>query len=163
MKLLVIHGPNLGLLGSREPGIYGRTTLADLNAALAGTAQELGVEIECFQSDVEGELVQRIGRAVGDADGIVINPAAYTHTSVALRDAIGACGLPTLEVHLSNTHAREAFRHQSLTAPVCVGQIMGLGPDGYEWALRALVRRLASTDHEKTVTRHDSNINTRQE
>lgn len=151
MKVLVIHGPNLGLLGTREPGIYGQSTLAEINTRLERVAEELGVQLECYQSDVEGELVNRIGRAAATCDALVINPAAYTHTSVALRDAIGACGLPAVEVHLSNTHAREAFRHESLTAPVCVGQIMGLGPDGYEWALRALARRLRSTPGEKTV------------
>jgi 3-dehydroquinate dehydratase-2 len=144
MNILIVHGPNLGLLGTREPGIYGSTTLEDLNSGLKPVAAELGVTLEFFQSDVEGELVQRIGAAGRSFHGIVINPAAYTHTSVAIRDAISACGLPVVEVHLSNTHAREAFRHESLTAPVCVGQIMGFGPAGYEWALRALVRRIAS-------------------
>ena len=120
-------------------------------SGLASVAAELGVTLACFQSDVEGELVQQIGSAGTSFDGIVINPAAYTHTSVAIRDAISACGLPVVEVHLSNTHARESFRHESLTAPVCVGQIMGFGPSGYEWALRALLRHLTSTANSKVV------------
>ena len=138
MKFLVLHGPNLGLLGTREPGIYGSQTLEDINALCAREAEALGDTVECRQSDVEGELVGWIGGASGDFDGIVINPAAYTHTSVAIRDAISACGLPVMEIHLSNTHARESFRHESLTAPVCIGQIMGVGPLGYALALRAL-------------------------
>jgi 3-dehydroquinate dehydratase-2 len=151
MKILILHGPNLGLLGKREPGIYGHTSMADINAGLEVLARELGVELDFFQSDVEGELVQRIGRAMEDFQGIVINPAAYTHTSVAIRDAISGSGLPTVEVHISNTHARESFRHSSLTAPVCVGQIQGLGPAGYGLALRGLVTVLSSTEDEKTV------------
>lgn len=146
MKILVLHGPNLGLLGQREPGVYGTATLADVNALCEQTAEKLGVEVDCRQSDVEGELVSWIGAAANERDGIVINPAAYTHTSVAIRDAIAACGLPVVEVHLSNTHAREPFRHESLTAPVCVGQIMGFGPFGYTLALRALVHHRDSTD-----------------
>jgi 3-dehydroquinate dehydratase-2 len=145
MKILVIHGPNLGLLGKREPGVYGTATLADVNALCESSAADLGVEVECRQSDVEGELVSWIGAAGADFDGIVINPAAYTHTSVAIRDAISACGLPVVEIHLSNTHAREPFRHESLTAPVCVGQLMGFGPFGYTLALRALVEHTDST------------------
>jgi len=144
-KILLLHGPNLALLGTREPGIYGTATLADINRSVTGLASELGVSMECRQSDVEGELVTWIGQARGAFAGIVINPAAYTHTSVALRDAISASGLPVVEVHLSNTHAREAFRHTSLTAPVCLGQIQGFGPAGYVLALRALVQHLSST------------------
>lgn len=151
MKILIMHGPNLGLLGTREPEVYGAETLGDVNEILKQDASELGVELETFQSDIEGELVQRIGAARTDVDGIVINPAAYTHTSVAIRDAISACALPVVEVHLSNTHAREAFRHESLTAPVCVGQIMGFGRKSYQLGLKALVDHLASTADEKTV------------
>jgi 3-dehydroquinate dehydratase-2 len=151
MNILILHGPNLALLGTREPGIYGRCTLADINAKLEADAQGLGVAVECRQSDIEGELVGWIGRAPSQGfAGIVLNPAAYTHTSVALRDAISASGLPVVEVHLSNTHAREAFRHESLTAPVCKGQIMGFGPESYRLGLRALVNHLASTADEKT-------------
>ncbi len=144
-NFLILHGPNLALLGTREPGIYGTATLADINRAATDLAGELGVSVECRQSDVEGELVSWIGQARAGFAGIVINPAAYTHTSVALRDAISASGLPVVEVHLSNTHAREAFRHTSLTAPVCLGQIQGFGPAGYGLALRALVQHLSST------------------
>ena len=142
MKILVINGPNLGLLGRREPEIYGRLTLADIEAMLRHEAERLGVTLEFFQSDIEGELVQRIGQAAGRVDGLIINPAAYTHTSVALRDAIAACGLPCIEVHLTNTAAREPFRRESLTAPVCLGQIAGFGADSYRLALDALVRRI---------------------
>ncbi|MGA0334423.1 MAG: type II 3-dehydroquinate dehydratase [Kiritimatiellia bacterium] len=145
MKILVLHGPNLGLLGSREPGIYGHLTLEEINQRIQNTASALGVEIECRQSDIEGELVQWIGQAGKEKDGLVINPAAYTHTSVAIRDAISASGLKTVEVHLSNTHAREPFRHNSLTAPVCLAQIQGFGPAGYQLALQGLVDVLRST------------------
>jgi 3-dehydroquinate dehydratase-2 len=147
MKILVVNGPNLQLLGMRKPEVYGATTLSELEARLCRLAKELSVEIVCFQSNHEGEIVDRIGTAVCDGfDGIVINPAAYTHTSVAIRDALEGVGLPTIEVHISNIHRREEFRHRSLTAPVCLGQICGLGTDGYEWAMRALVERL----HPKT-------------
>lgn len=146
MKILVLHGPNLALLGTREPSVYGAGTLEDLDAGLQALGETLGVSVVCRQSDVEGDLVGWIGRASGDFDGIVINPAAYTHTSVALRDAIAAVGLPVVEVHLSNTHARESFRHISYTAPVCIGQIQGLGANSYRLGLRALVDFLSSTD-----------------
>lgn len=144
MKILVINGPNLNLLGQREPDIYGSETLADIEQMLAEAASDLGVELDTFQSNEEGVLVTAIGSTVGKYDGIIINPAAYTHTSVALRDAIKACGVPTVEVHLSNTHSREEFRHKSLTAPVCVGQIMGFGGKGYLLALRGLVDKQRS-------------------
>jgi len=141
MKILVLNGPNLQLLGTREPGIYGRETLADIESRLRGpVADGLGVRVECRQSNHEGELVDWIGSSGGEFDGLVINPGAYTHTSVAVRDAISATGLPAIEVHLSNIHQREEFRHHSYTAPVCLGQICGLGPLGYELALQALVR-----------------------
>jgi 3-dehydroquinate dehydratase-2 len=141
MRIAVINGPNLGLLGRREPAIYGHDSLATIQAALTARATALGAELTFFQSDIEGELVTAIGRALGAADGLIVNPAAYTHTSVAIRDAIAATGLPCVEVHLSNIYQREAFRHTSLTAPVCVGVISGLGAHGYELALDALVRR----------------------
>lgn len=142
MNILLVNGPNLGLLGTREPGVYGTETLADIVAAVSRRAAELGVNIVDFQSDVEGEIVSRIGQARGTVDGIIINPAAYTHTSVAIRDAISAVSIPTVEIHLSNTHRREEFRHTSLTAPVCLGQIMGFGSYGYILALEALVHAL---------------------
>ncbi len=143
MKFLVLNGPNLRLLGTREPEIYGSATLADVEALVQETAKRLGVEVECFQSDNEGELVTRIGAARKAYDGIVINPAAYTHTSVALRDAIAASELPAVEVHISNTHKREAFRQVSYTAPVCLAQLMGFGIHGYALALEGLVATLA--------------------
>ena len=139
-KILVLNGPNLALLGTREPEIYGRTTLADIVALVTAAAQEKGLSVDAFQSDVAGELVAAIGRARGVYDGIILNPAAYTHTSVALRDAIKASGVPTVEVHLSNVYAREGYRHESLTAGVCAGQICGFGPAGYVLALEALSR-----------------------
>ena len=145
MTIRVFNGPNLALLGKREPGIYGTETLAGIEARLAACAAGLGVAVECFQSDVEGELVRAIGAALGAADGLIVNPAAYTHTSVAIRDAIAATGLPCVEVHLSNIYRREAFRHLSLTAPACLGVISGLGALGYELALEALVRHIKST------------------
>lgn len=139
-KILVLNGPNLALLGTREPEIYGRTTLADIVTLVTAAAQEKNIAVDAFQSDVEGELVTAIGRARGVYDGIILNPAAYTHTSVALHDAIKACGVPTVEVHLSNVYAREGYRHESLTAGVCAGQICGFGPMGYLLALEALSR-----------------------
>lgn len=142
VKILVINGPNLALLGRREPEVYGRTTLAEIERTLRADARRLGVEVEFFQSDCEGELVQRIGTAEGRAEGIILNPGAYTHTSIALRDAIAAVGLPCVEVHLSNPAAREEFRHRSYTAGVCVGQISGFGADSYRLALEGLARRL---------------------
>ena len=139
MKILLVNGPNLKLLGTREPTIYGSETLAQIVKKVCDYAASKGVQITAFQSDSEAELVAAIGAARGQYDGIIINPAAYTHTSVGLRDAISACGLPTVEVHLSNTHKRETFRHVSLTAPVCVGQIMGFGSKGYLLAVDALI------------------------
>ena len=141
-RILVLHGPNLNLLGTREPGIYGSTTLEGINEALAVLALELSVEIRTQQSNSEGALVDAIQGALADCDAILINPAAYTHTSVALRDAIAATSLPTVEVHLSNIHAREAFRAHSYLAPVALGQICGFGPDSYLLGLRALASQL---------------------
>ena len=141
MKIAVLNGPNLQLLGSRKVEVYGQVTLETIEADMRKVAQELNVEITFFQSNHEGDLVDEIARAKAQGcAGIVINPAAYTHTSVAIRDAIEAVMLPAVEIHLSNIHAREDFRHDSLTAPVCIGQIAGLGADGYEWAFRALVK-----------------------
>ncbi len=128
------------MLGTREPGVYGRETLTDLEASIARRARELGVTVECFQSNEEGILVERIQQARGKKDAIVLNAGGYTHSSVALRDAIAAAGVPTVEVHLSNIYAREPFRHYSMIAPVCVGQICGFGSVGYLLALEAIVR-----------------------
>jgi len=140
--ILVIHGPNLDLLGKREPQIYGTTTIAEINQALEDLAKKEGATVEAFQSNHEGEIVSKIGSAAEKFGGILINPAAYTHTSVAIRDAISATGLAVVEVHLSNIYAREAFRHQSLIAPVVRGQISGFGLQSYELGLLALVRML---------------------
>jgi 3-dehydroquinate dehydratase-2 len=135
-KILVLHGPNLNLLGTREPDIYGRSTLAEVNARLANIALEVGCKLDSFQSNHEGALVDRIHAARAEGvDFIVINPAAYTHTSVALRDAFAAVEIPFIEVHLSNVHAREEFRHKSYLADMAVGQIAGLGIAGYEAAV----------------------------
>ncbi len=142
MRILVLHGPNLNLLGLREPETYGRTTLAEIDERLGRLAGELGVDLESLQSNHEGLLIDRIQAARGDCDGIVINPGGLTHTSVALRDALIASELPLVEVHLSNVYAREPFRRRSLVADIAVGQVVGLGPIGYELALRALADRL---------------------
>ena len=139
MKILFLNGPNLNLLGQREPEVYGRTTLADIEARVRERAKQLKAEIDFRQSNLEGELVDWIQQAKGKYDVIVINAAAYTHTSIALRDAIAAVGVPTIEIHLSNVHAREEFRHKSLIAPVCCGLIMGFGQKSYVLAVEAAV------------------------
>ena len=137
-KILIINGPNLNLLGTREPEIYGKFTLADIENKLKDFAKKINVEIECFQSNHEGEIVDKIGGAKNNFAGIIINPAAYTHTSVAIRDAISSVRMPVIEVHISNIYSREQFRHNSFIAPVAVGQISGLGVDGYLFALEKL-------------------------
>jgi 3-dehydroquinate dehydratase-2 len=139
MKVLFLNGPNLNLLGTREPEVYGRATLADIEARVRERAKELRMQIDFRQSNQEGELVGWIQDAKGKFGVIVINAAAYTHTSIALRDAIAAVGVPTIEIHLSNIHAREEFRHKSLIAPVCCGQICGFGQKSYILALEASV------------------------
>ena len=137
-KVLIINGPNLNLLGTREPEIYGTTTLKDIEDMIKEKAQSLNIEVEFFQSNHEGDIVDKIGNARNDFNGIIINPAAYTHTSVAIRDAISAIDLPVVEVHLSNIHSREEFRHKSVTAPACKAQITGCGMYGYIFALEFL-------------------------
>lgn len=139
MKILVVNGPNLALLGKREPEVYGHETLEDIVRRTVERGAELGVEVDAVQSDEEGVLVNRIGRAAPAYDGLIVNPAGYTHTSVALRDALAACGLPCVEVHLSNIYRREPFRHRNVTAAACLGQIAGLGGYGYVLALEGLV------------------------
>ncbi len=140
MKVVVIQGPNLNMLGMREQNIYGPMKLDDIHAQMKGFGEQSGVEVEFFQSNLEGEIVDRLQECLGEADGIIINPAAYTHTSIAIRDAIAAIQIPTVEVHLSNIHQREEFRHTSLTAPVCAGQIVGFGPFGYHLAMVSVIQ-----------------------
>ncbi len=142
LSVLVLHGPNLNLLGQREPSIYGSTTLQTINQDLEKEGQTLHVKVFALQSNHEGVLVDAIHDALGQHDGIVINAGAYTHTSVALRDAIAAVGIPTVEVHLSNIYRRESFRHHSYIAPVVMGQISGFGADSYRLGLQALVRHI---------------------
>ena len=145
MTILILNGPNLNLLGTREPEHYGRTTLADIESRAKALGQELGVGVETFQSNAEHELVGRIQQApAAGVRFIIINPAAFTHTSVALRDALAAVQIPFIEVHLSNVHAREPFRHKSYLTDIAVGVIAGLGPIGYELALRAAAEKIGS-------------------
>lgn len=144
MRILVIHGPNLNLLGSREPELYGRDTLAEIDAELEQQALRLRASVSSFQSNHEGALVERIQQARGEVDGILINAGAYTHTSIALRDALLAVALPYVELHLSNTHAREPFRHQSHLADRAVGVICGFGPVSYYLALEGMLAHLRS-------------------
>jgi 3-dehydroquinate dehydratase-2 len=142
MKILILHGPNLNLLGTREPDVYGRLTLEDINKSLLELAEEMGCEVSIVQSNSEGRLVEAIHSASGNFDGIVINPAAYTHTSVAIRDALSAVAIPAVEVHLSNIHSREEFRTKSFIAPIVLGQICGFGVDSYLLGLRTLCKHI---------------------
>lgn len=155
MKILVLHGPNLNLLGTREPKTYGSLCLEEINSKLALAAAEMGIEIRCYQSNHEGDLIDMIHSAVSEMDAIILNPGALTHYSYALRDAVAAVSLPVIEVHLSNIHAREDFRRHSVVAPVAVGQISGLGVNSYLLALRALVELV--TYLEKGVTVKSAN------
>lgn len=145
-RILVVHGPNLNLLGSREPGHYGAVTLDEIDRTLVELGRSAGVDVDCFQHNHEGALVDRIHQAARDrVDFILINPAAYTHTSVAIRDALAAAAIPFVEVHLSNIHARESFRHHSYCSALAVGVVSGLGAHGYELALQYALRQLASS------------------
>jgi 3-dehydroquinate dehydratase-2 len=141
-KVLLIHGPNLNLLGQREPEVYGKVTIEEINKDVTKTAKDEGITIKIMQSNHEGEIVDIIGKAKDTYEGIIINPAAYTHTSVAIRDAISAAGIPAIEVHLSNIYSREEFRHTSLIAPVALGQISGFGKYSYILAVKAIAKTL---------------------
>ncbi len=145
-RILVIHGPNLNLLGQREPDVYGRQTLEKINHDLISNAVTLEVDVDTFQSNSEGDIITQIQQALGYYQGIVINAAAYTHTSIAIRDAISAVGIPTVEVHLSNIHRRESFRHHSVIAAVVIGQICGFGANSYALWLRAIVDYLRAIE-----------------
>ena len=139
-KLMVIQGPNINMLGTRETDIYGSMKMEDIHGQMKLFAEQNGIEIEFFQSNLEGELVDKIQECYGDSDGIIINPAAYTHTSIAIRDALSAVGIPAIEVHISNIHRREEFRQKSLIAPVAAGQIVGFGPVGYHLAMIGMLQ-----------------------
>ncbi|MGE4282246.1 MAG: type II 3-dehydroquinate dehydratase [Clostridia bacterium] len=143
-RVLVIHGPNLNLLGVREAGVYGTESFDNINDRISKEAEVLGVKVEIFQSNHEGDIIDKIHQALSCFNGIVINPGAYTHYSIAIRDAVKSVTVPTVEVHLSNVHAREEFRSRSMIAPVCVGQISGFGGDSYLLGLRAIVNRIRS-------------------
>lgn len=145
MRVLVLNGPNLNLLGQRQPEIYGATTLEEIEALCRATGEALGLTVDCRQSNHEGVLIDAVHAARGAADGLIINAGAYTHTSVALMDAVAAVELPTIELHLSNIHARESFRQSSHIARVAIGQICGFGPAGYALAIRALAGHLRGT------------------
>ena len=146
MKIVVIQGPNLNMLGHREQNIYGGMKLEEIHTQLESVAKQNGFEIEFFQSNLEGEIVDKVQECLGDADGIIINPAAYTHTSIAIRDAISAVTLPAIEVHISNIYRREEFRQKSMIAPVCTGQISGFGPFGYHLAMISMMQMLGEID-----------------
>lgn len=140
MKIMVIQGPNINMLGHREQNIYGPMKMEEIHTQMENVAKQNNVEIEFFQSNLEGEIVDKVQECLGEVDGIIINPAAYTHTSIAIRDAISAVSLPTVEVHISNIYRREEFRAKSLIAPVCVGQISGFGPIGYHLAMVSMIQ-----------------------
>ena len=142
MKILILHGPNLNLLGTREPEVYGSLTLEDINTKLISLGSDLGADVICHQSNHEGALIDALHEARTWADGVVFNPGGYTHTSIALRDAISAIGIPVIEAHLSNVYAREEFRHVSMISAVCKGKVTGFGTRSYELGLRGLIESL---------------------
>lgn len=146
MKIVVIQGPNLNMLGHREQNIYGGMKLEEIHSQMETVAKQNDFEIEFFQSNLEGEIVDKVQECLGDADGIIINPAAYTHTSIAIRDALSAVTLPAIEVHISNIYRREEFRQKSMIAPVCTGQISGFGPFGYHLAMISMMQMLGEID-----------------
>ena len=150
MNILLVHGPNLNLLGKRQPEIYGTQTLDNINHYLIQVAQKQGIELKAFQSNHEGEIVSKIGANIDWANGILINPAAYTHTSIAIRDALSAVSLPVIEIHLSNIYKREDFRHHSYVSPIAVGVICGFGNHSYELALNAMINILQQIEKEDT-------------
>ncbi|CAA6817035.1 MAG: 3-dehydroquinate dehydratase II (EC [uncultured Sulfurovum sp.] len=158
MKVVVIQGPNLNMLGMREQNIYGSMKLADIHAQMEGVAKQNNVEIEFFQSNLEGEIVDRLQECLGDTDGIIINPAAYTHTSIAIRDAIAAIQIPTVEVHLSNIYQREEFRHKSVTAPVCAGQIAGFGPMSYHLGMMSILQIMSEVAAMREAKQAQANL-----
>jgi 3-dehydroquinate dehydratase-2 len=145
MRILLLNGPNLNMLGQREPDVYGRATLADIENTLSISAESKGVELCVFQSNSEHELIEKVHASVTGINGIIINPAGFTHTSIALRDALLSVELPFIEVHLSNVHKRESFRHHSYFSDIAIGTIVGLGADGYEYALDAIIKHLQQT------------------
>jgi 3-dehydroquinate dehydratase-2 len=146
-RVLVIHGPNLNLLGTREPHIYGTTTLEEINASLRAQGAIAGAEVDCVQSNLEGEIINHIQRARGQYDAILINPGAYSHTSYAIRDAIDAVAVPAVEVHLTNVHRREEFRHKLVISGACLGVVLGFGPRSYQVALEAMLGHLGHGSH----------------
>jgi 3-dehydroquinate dehydratase-2 len=146
VKIVVIQGPNLNMLGHREQNIYGGMKLEEIHSQMEAVAKQNGFDIEFFQSNLEGEIVDKVQECLGDAEGIIINPAAYTHTSIAIRDAISAVTLPCIEVHISNIYRREEFRQKSMIAPVCTGQISGFGPFGYHLAMISMMQMLGEID-----------------
>ena len=146
MKIVVIQGPNLNMLGHREQNVYGAMKLEEIHGQMEAVAKQNGFEIEFFQSNLEGEIVDRVQECLGDADGIIINPAAYTHSSIAIRDALSAVNLSAIEVHISNIYRREEFRQKSMTAAVCTGQISGFGPFGYHLAMISMMQMLGEID-----------------
>jgi 3-dehydroquinate dehydratase-2 len=144
-RVLVVHGPNLNMLGLREPEVYGHTRLDEINTQLENLGKQYGIAVQTFQSNHEGAIIDTIQAVAGDVDGVIINPAGYTHTSIAIRDALSLLAVPIIEVHISNIHRREAFRHHSMTAGVATGQIVGLGVNGYYLALRAIADLIGAT------------------